>query len=177
MASKKIDHGIKTVETMADGLAKDHQVYANNNDHALTRLVWFVAIAGFALLNVNRLAADIIGEKLTRIQLVLLILPWVFVALSGVVTHYLIGETVAEDNKYYVLMQHTLRAWLAYPPAKPTVKEVLEILNIDETDDDLIVLKKKAAELSEQANTWENITLVGLIFSFLWSVIFPLLLS
>ena len=120
------NRGIETVETFADGLARDHAVLNQNNNSAAARLVWFVAIAGFALLNVGSLANSIIETPLARLHLVVLVFPWALAGLCGIIAHWLNGEVMARDNVYHILKQHSIRAWLANAPQQPSVKEARE---------------------------------------------------
>ncbi len=176
MSSKEstTDHGIETVEIFADGLARDYAILNQNNNSAAARLVWFVAIAGFALLNVGSLANSIIGTPLAQLHFVLLVFPWALAGLCGIVAHWLNGEVMARDNVYHILKQHAIRAWLANAPRQPSVQEVLSIINVDTTDDEVAKRKSAVDKISPAARWWENATFASLIFSFSWSVLFPL---
>jgi len=175
--SRKDDIGITTVQTFADGLIRDRSIVVDNNNSAATRLVWFVAIAGFGLLNVDNLAEAIVGISLTKSQLVLLVLPWALVGLSGVIAHWNLGELGAKDNEYYMMKQHSVRAWLAAAPKNPKINDVLDILNVDETDTEVSSRKKVVEKLAPTASWWEKVTFIFLIISFVWSVLYPLALS
>ena len=168
------DHGIETVKTFADGLVRDHEILTQNNNSAAARLVWFVAIAGFAFLNVGNLANSIIGISLAQLQLVLLAFPWALAALCGIVAHWLNGEVMARDNVYHIIKQHSIRAWLANAPRRTSVQEVLSIVNVDTTDDEVKKRKDAVDKITPAARWWESATFASLIFSFIWSVLFPL---
>jgi hypothetical protein len=171
--SEDLDHGVKTVQAYIDGLSRDYDIVARNNNGVASRLVWFVAIAGFSLLNVGSLANSIVGTPLTEFQLVFLVLPWALVGLAGIVAHWLLGELSAKDNEYHVIKQHSIRSWLANAAQTPSVQDVLDIINVDNTDEEVATRKKAVDKLAPTASWWENATFVTLIFSFAWSVLYP----
>ena len=174
---KTQNFGIETVRTFIDGLGRDYAVISANNNSAASRLVWFVAIAGFALLNVGKLAKGIVGSSLTSGENVLLVLPWAFVGLCGVIAHWLTGELGAIDNNYYMMKQHSIRSWLATAPRNPKIQEVTDILNVDEKDPEVSIRRKAVEKLAPAVSFWEKATFIALLISFAWSVIFPLIIS
>lgn len=108
--------------------------------------------------------------------MLILVMPWAMAGLSGVIAHWLLGEVTARDNVYYVVKQHGIRAFLATAPPQPTVEDVLEVLNIDETNEEVASRKRQVDRISPWATRAERLTFSLLILSFAWSIIFPLFL-
>jgi len=168
-----IDYAIRTIETFADGLTRDFHVIAELNKAAASRLVWFVGIAGLALLNVRSLASAIVGSKLSSNQLLLLSSPWALTAVFGVLAHWSHGELTARDNAYYIVKQHAIRAFLATPERNPKLTEILQILNVDDTDDEVRKRRGRVEQLSKVVTWLERITFGLLLLSFIWSLVYP----
>jgi len=171
------DHGITTVEELSTGLTRDQAIVSDSNKASATRLVWFVAISGFALINFPTLADRIAPSPLTSSQLLWLSLPWVLTAVSGVAAHWLLGDLVIRDNEYYIMKQHSIRAFLANADPKPAITDVLDMINIDDTDKDVARWKSRVRKLTPFVTWLERATFFFLIVSILATVAFPAILS
>lgn len=166
----------RTIETLNDNLRRDFEIIGEVNKNTAARLVWFVAIAGFALLNVSSLANNLIEPDLTSSQQFILVLPWSISALLGILAHWLLGEVTSRDSIYYMVKRHAIRSFLATAPPRPTVQQVLNIIDIDETDQE-IAKKKEAVDRLNPWSVWaERLTFVFLMFSFVWSILFPFII-
>ena len=170
------DYAHATIREFADGLSRDFGVFAEINKGTATRLVWFVAISGFALLNVRDLAEAVARRRFDGILLFLLVLPWVIAAVLGLVAHWLLGDVTAKDTVYYIMKQHAIRAFLATASSHPTIAETLSILDVDDTDKEVASRKKAVEQVSPWADAAEKATFAAIIFSLVWSVVYPLII-
>ncbi len=89
------------VESFADMLGRDHKLASEVRASALSRLVWYVAIAGFMIVNAKPYWEVFRGHSLLGYQIFWLSLPWVATALSAIITHILIDVVTIKDNTYY----------------------------------------------------------------------------
>lgn len=169
--------GIGAIEEFTKGLSRDFKIISESNKGAASRLVWFVAIAGFGFLNIRTFAETALNAELCKTQLILLSLPWALTAVVGIVSHWLLGELIARDNNYYILKQHAIRAFLATARKEPSLEEVLSILNVDDTDNEVKEKKELVAQLHPWVTRAERITFALLLFAFAWSVAFPLFID
>ena len=173
----KSDHGIRTIEEFSAGLSRDQAIVSDSNKGSATRLVWFVGISGFALINFPPLADRLASTPLNSIQLLVISTPWVLTAVLGVLAHWLLGDLVARDNEYYILKQHALRAFLANAEAKPEIADVHEMINVDDTDKDVALLRSRVTRLFPSASRIERATFILLIVSIIVTVLYPTILA
>jgi hypothetical protein len=171
---RRQDHGIRTIEEFSSGLANDFRIVSQSNKDSASRLVWFVAISGFALVNMRSYAEAVSGTPLTRVQLSLISLPWALTAVSGVISHWLLGELIARDNEFHMLRQHAIRSFLANAQPKPSIHEILEILNVDDTDKDVAQRKRRVDALFPWVTWAERATFALLLLAFILSAVLPL---
>jgi hypothetical protein len=175
LRDKPKHYGIRTIEEFSSGLARDQEIVKNINNSVASKLIWFVAIAGFSLLNINSLAERLAGVELGTLQLIIIVLPWVLTAIVGIVAYSLLLEMVSRDNIYYIHKQHEIRAFIANARSTPSLEEVLEVLDIDKTSADVALRKSEVDRISPWVNRFENLSLYLLILSFLISVLLPIL--
>ena len=168
------DHGIRTIEEFSAGLRDDFVIVAQSNRDSAARLVWFVAIAGFALINMKSYAQALVPDALTKLQLIAVSLPWALTAIFGVIAHWLLGDLIARDNEFHMLRQHAIRSFLANAKPKPAIAEILEIINVDDTDKDVAQMKRRVKSLLPWVTRMERITFVMLLLGFGLSVLLPL---
>jgi hypothetical protein len=174
MPDQHQNHGTRTLEEFSSGIAKDFEIVTQSNRDSASRLVWFVAISGFALINMRVYGEAVAENPLTKSQLFLISLPWALTAISGVIAHWLLGELIARDNEFHMLRQHAIRSFLANAQPKPAIAEVLEILNVEDTDKDVALKKRRVNSLFPWVKWAERITFVLLLFGFALSVTLPI---
>lgn len=170
-------HGVRALEVFADSLARDHSMVSEFNRGSASRLVWFVAIAGFGFLNIRSYAESVISQGIDTTYQILLSLPWSFTAIFGIISHWLLGELMARDNDFFMLRQHAIRSFLATAEKEPATSDVLSIIRVDETDQDVAERKRERDSLFPWVQWSERITFALLLLAFLWSAVFPLLVD
>ncbi len=70
------------------------------------RLVWYIGIAGYVLVNAQGTWRVLLGHDLLATDLAWLSAPWTLAALLSLVAHFLTDEWIDRENLYY----HSLRA-------------------------------------------------------------------
>jgi hypothetical protein len=169
------DRGQKVLEQYADGLSRDQAIISEDNKESDTRLIWFVAISGFALLNLPTLADRIASKSLDSTEVIIISIPWAITAIFAVITHWLLGELVTRDHSYYCMKQHSIRSFIANIANKSSMKEVIDIINVDLTDKEVAKYKSLVDNFFPIVLWSERITFLLVIFSFLNSILYPAL--
>jgi len=143
---------------------------------ARSRLVWFVAIAGFAILNGKKIWDPIADGEFTGIALALLALPWAISALLAVITHFIIDEAGVKDDHYYVMKLAAIDLHLeSVKHGDADHMEMIKIIN--DTHPDLAEPKKMSEKWGNAAKWLERTTFFILVAGFLWALIGPFVLS
>ena len=93
---------LEVVESYFQTFSKSREFVSQTRASALTRLVWFVAISGYVLINGEPYWAKLAGKPLNTEQLFILSLPWLFAVFFSVVTHFLVDEVQVRDDKYFI---------------------------------------------------------------------------
>ncbi len=142
---------------------------------ARTRLVWFVGIAGYALLN-SKTYWEALGERqFSKIELFWLSVPWILSALISVITHFVIDEVAAKDN---ILFTKKLAAIdlhrIDIMEGNDNPIELLQIINDKHPDyEDLVISLDNWSGLAK----WlERCAFATLVVGFVWAVVGPLIL-
>ena len=142
---------------------------------ALTRLVWFVAIAGYVLLNAKPLWEALSGHTFSGSGIFWLSLPWVVSAFLGVITHFIVDEVSTRDNVYFTSKKTAVDLHkLKVEEGKEDPNEFIQIMN-----DTFPGIKEAKIALDRYARIgkWlERLTFLSLVFGFIWSLVGPLLL-
>ena len=131
-----------TIETFAEGGSRDWELVSNQNRSVASGLVWYVAISGFALINVNKFAESIAGRSLAGVEVFALALPWALSSLFAIITHTLVTILINNDMKYYRFKQHLFKSLLATNYDSLDAQDVMRVLNADEEDNTVVKLKK-----------------------------------
>lgn len=142
---------------------------------ARTRLVWFVGIAGYALLNAKVYWEALGNRQFSGTELFWLSLPWIVSALLSVITHFVIDEVGIRDDVLFAKKLATIDLHRIHiVEGKENPEEMLQILN-----DTHPVYKDNI----ESVNRWsglakwlERCTFATLVIGFIWAVIGPLIL-
>jgi uncharacterized membrane protein len=158
-------------------LTRDFQVFQDIQKNAANRLVWFAAISGFALVNIHELARAISEAYLSTNQLIIVTIPWALAGLSAITTHWLLGGLIAKDSVYYLTKKHAAQTFLATLVKEPKLEDVLAIIDADKSDQQVAMRKKDVEKASPWVRGMEKLTFALLIVSFLWSVLYPIILN
>ncbi len=142
---------------------------------ARERLVWFVGIAGYAILNA-KVFWDALGNcQFIGIELFWLSLPWVTSALLSVITHFVIDEVVIRDDALFTKKLAAIDLHrIDIEEGKDNPDEMLQIIN--DTHPDYKDTKKSVDRWSSLARWMERSAFATLVMGFIWSVIGPLVL-
>jgi len=142
---------------------------------AQTRLVWFVGIAGFAILNGKALWDALSAGSFSGLPLAFLGAPWVISALLAVVAHFVIDEAAVKDDVYYVTKLAAIDLHLeAIRENKYDPNEGLSIIR--DTHQEIVGPKRQSEAWSKAARWLELASFLFLVVGFLWAFIGPFLL-
>jgi len=166
---------VMLVEAYVDRCRDDYAMASEINKSAQARLVWFVAIAGFALLNARGLAEAVSGTTLGGNQLLLLASPWAITAILGIAAHWTIGDFDFRNMRYQSCRLNRFQAFVALAREEPSDDEVNELL--DEKHEDISKSRSAANKVEPIASWLERLTFVALAAAFVWSIVYPLLVS
>lgn len=142
---------------------------------ARERLVWFVGIAGYAILNAKVYWEALGGRTFTGIEIFWLSLPWALSAFLSVITHFVIDEAGARDDILFTKKLATIDLYkIDIEEGKADLAKILRIFN--DTHPDYIEIKKSSDKWSSFAKWLERITFAALVSGFIWALIGPMIL-
>ena len=165
---------MKVLEGYAERLSKYQELVTSHHESSAARLVWFVAIAGYAFLNVPIYLKSLSDDSVSGIMLVIISAPWALTAVFGVITHWILGELTSKDNQYYALLIGSINSLIVTKGDKTSDQEVLDLL--DGNDSELLDHSKSVKQLDPWVKWMSHLTFFSLCFSILWSVVFVLIL-
>ena len=143
---------------------------------ARSRLVWFVALSGFVILNGKPLWDSIAGRAFTGVPLALLVLPWVIAAFVAVITHFIIDEVKVRDDLYAVKKAAAIDLYLEnLQEGDADPREMLAIIN--DTSGDLKEAKSQSDRYATLARNLERVTFFLILVGFIWSLVGPFVLA
>jgi hypothetical protein len=120
---------VNVLESYAERLSKNQELDASQYESSASRLVWFVAIAGYAFLNVPIYLNAISKDSVRGMMLIIISAPWALTAVFGVITHWILGELASKDNQYYANLIGSIYSLIVKKGDKITDQQVLDILN------------------------------------------------
>lgn len=161
------------MERYLNQLGKFQDNVVRMRSSARSRLVWFVAIAGFVILYGKNLWDPIAGHCFKGIHLAILIIPWIIASIFAVITHILIDEVWLRENKYYV---HKIAEGFIYighlkDSNDINISEFEKI--IKDENEDTSKRKKQMDDMHNIVNCFERFTFVLYGFSILWTFVGP----
>ena len=115
---------IAWAERMVDYHDRLFEVFQRIGNESKSRIVWLVAIAGFAIINMPALTAH---RQPTRPASVVPA-AWVLTALLGAVTHWQFRNRSVAEILTYVAKRELLLAYIANGPQAATMAELNDIL-------------------------------------------------
>lgn len=165
----------QVVESYSRQFATFRSIADQTRSSAKSRLVWFVALSGFVILNGKDLWDSLAEVSFTGKSLAFLIAPWIIAALTAVITHFVIDETGAKDDIFAVKKAAAIDLFLeSLDEGDADPSEMVAIIN--DTDEDLKQAKEKAESSRKIAQLLERITFIVIVLGFFWSLIGPFIL-
>jgi len=167
---------VEIVESYLRVFTGFRDIVESTRDSARTRLVWVVAIAGFAILNGKPLWDQLGRTQFEGILLAALAIPWALSALFAVVTHFIIDEAKVKDDLYFVTKLATIELHLEKERSgQADPANMLAIIN--DTHPSLVEPKRQNDKLANWAKWLERTTFALLILGFVWSMTGPFVLA
>jgi len=161
---------INSVKGFCDQLERHFTLICKTNDSAKTRLVWFVAISGYGLLNVRSFSQAVIGRDVIGYDLIILAVPWAVAGILGIVSHWVLGEFTASESHYHMWRLNKYYAFIAKIGDSASRDQVIKLL--DETEGADPLEKKSRERLYPWAKGLEIATFLVLALSFLVTIIY-----
>jgi hypothetical protein len=169
MSTKDIVESYRTV------FLEGRPMVADLRTSARARLIWFVGISGYALLNAKPYWEAMGQRTFAGPQLIWLSLPWILTALFSVMTHFLIDETGAKDNLYFInklamidLHRMEIAAGVAHS------EDFLRI--VQDNHIDISSLRRSTDRWSTLTRWCERFAFASLVAGFIWAAIGPLVI-
>lgn len=159
-----------TVMSYRGGLQRYQSQAAIIRSNALSRMVWFVAIAGYVMFNGKPfLDAIRCGPTLGKTLLVLS-LPWAVAAVMAVISHFLMDEASAIDVQVHegrLAVIDVLILKIQSGRARP--EDVVQML--DDKEPNVAREKARLKRWGNAAKWAERATFALLLLCFAWSVV------
>ncbi len=161
------------VQSLAESTQRGQEQYKSLAQSSKTRLVWFVGISGFAILNVASVWDEIMINPIEGIDIFWLTLPWLLSVFSALITHFLMDKADIHfskfiNNKLSLIELHKIQV------TNGIIDEKEFKLLLYDNHPDLEILKDNADNWINCINIFETITFGSLVIGFIWAIIFPL---
>ncbi len=154
---------------------KIHQDEIDVNKDEISGLIWYVAISGFAILNIPSYANSIKGGALTGFEIMILSIPWAFTASFGILAHAYQSHIVYVNKLFQTT--HRLYILKILQMNKITDDDFNSVYTYIDKDERLKKLAKQSYWIERVAKIASKMTFLFLILSLLWSVIYPIIFS
>jgi hypothetical protein len=172
MQMPEMDGAIALVKSYEAGFQRARDLASTSNLESSKRLVWFVAISGYGLLNGRGLWEALIGSSLSPAAMFWLVLPWVLAATVAVVGHVLFSKLDEVDSKLYLAKVAALQVLaIRLQTGDGSFEEFKTILEDEHAE--IRPLRKDADRWHRLVlrTEWAAYSLVGV--SVVWSVVAP----
>ena len=172
LLDQPVDRGF--VERYFEQVKRHPELAKGTRRSAQGRLVWFVAISGFALLNGQALWTALMRRTVDGTDLLALAIPWVATALLSIAAHILTDQVEVYDDLAFEVKYASLNVLLdKFDMEQPVSgREFMDIIG-EETDQ-----LREAGERLKPWLTWarrtENWAQVALFISFFWMLVGPM---
>jgi hypothetical protein len=113
---------IEAADRMIEYHDKVFEVVHKLESQSMSRIVWLVAIAGFALINFPGPTAQV------ATSLPSILAPWIITSLLGVITHWEFRNKSVKNLELYMTKRELLMAFVANGPTAATMAELNSII-------------------------------------------------
>ncbi len=115
---------ISSAERMVDYTDRQFEIFQRIGNESKSRIVWLVAIAGFAIINIPTLSAQSVLNWASSLAPA----AWVFTALLGVITHWQFRNRSISEILTYIAKRELLLVYIANGPESATMSELNQII-------------------------------------------------
>jgi hypothetical protein len=164
-----------------------------------TRLVWYVGISGYVLINSKSVWTTIAQREINGMEAFWLLIPWVISALFGAVTYFIADEAFIKKDRHFlrkvtyikslsVGLESDLEYWRQgysrdsieknvvkqMQEHANTLKEMMDIIRDEDPEykESLDVIER----LSSLVSFFDRLTFIFLVIGFIWTIVGPLVL-
>jgi hypothetical protein len=163
------------IKNLGVTLDRHVQVEIETRKAERSRLVWYVAIAGYVLVNAPSSWRILLGHELQPSELLWLSAPWTAAALLGLLAHLATEEWFDRDNLQYYAMRGEIDRLAALPPGKVSHGDVVDVL--DSRKPHLAAAKASAGWWASCAKWLRRATFITLSLAFVWTLLGPTALN
>ena len=146
---------IKAAEQMLAFHDKAHELTHKLENENVSRVVWFVGISGFAILNMPNVFSD--KSSLTFLDF----LPWILTVIFGVMAHWSHRNVSIENYSFFIAKRESLMSFILGGANNATHKKFEEIM-LNKTDV-LQDVSKKLDRASGYASQLERLTFLSFL--------------
>jgi hypothetical protein len=163
------------VESYLVSLNRSYEFISTLLQSTKTRLVWFVGLAGFGLINAQSYWENLAGIKLSDFRVFWFSLPLISSMVFGIITHFLTDELAIKDfahlnSKISMLDLHLIKIEQGNEDANE-----FSLLILDKHPD-LKNVRDQVSKYSLWTRWLERITFFLFLFGFVWIVIGPIVI-
>ena len=115
---------VSSAERMVDYHDRLLEIFQRIGNEGKSRMIWLVAIAGFAMINIPAMSANAIRNWAASVSPV----AWGLTALLGVITHWQFRNRSHAEIRTYISTREHLLAYIANGPESATMAGLNEIL-------------------------------------------------
>jgi hypothetical protein len=166
----------KLLDAFGESILKDQEIIANQNKNTASKLVWYVAISGFAFLNIKTYLEALLGKNVAPINIIIISVPWVLSAMVAVVSHWMLDELNGRLANYFMVKRNAVYSGIAKINENSKYEEVQNILRVDTKIKQVSASWNSVSDLFVWAVRIERASFILLLVSFGWSFIYPLML-
>ena len=163
----------KVLESFAERIVLAQELATSNNKASAARIVWFVAIAGYAFINIPVYLQFLLGEPLDGTMVMEISIPWALTALLGVIANWMMGHLINLDSRFFSSIMIHINSTIVMHEDRLTDQKVLEVINLE--NEEVRKDKKAVDDYVRWVTLVERLTFIFLGFSFIWSAVYPLL--
>lgn len=168
------DDKIKFLTSYAEDKKRSWELVGSINRSNASRLVWFVAISGYVVINLKPFTEAIIDHSLQGWRFLFLVVPWIATAISALLTETLLSIQTTRDSLYYTASLARINAFIVTKADRATQEEFSTLFS---EDDETKKLKRRVEKMASWVRRMEHATFILLVMSFIWVLIGPFCLK
>lgn len=165
---------IKFLTSYAEDKKRSLELVDSVNKSTASRLVWFVAISGYVVINLKAYTENITGQSFQGSPFFFLVLPWVATAICALLTETLLSVQTVRDTLYFTASLAGINVFIATKVDTATQADFSALLNEDNKTTEL---RKRVEKMAFWVRWMERATFILLALSFIWVLIGPFYLK
>jgi len=155
----------------ARSLDRFQETVSDSRATETNRLVWYVGIAGYVLVNAQAQWKILLARDPTAYDLTWLSVPWVVSAITALLAHLATAERIDREHQQFYAMRVAMDSLLVTEnEPKQAVDKLKGILDCSEH----LLKYRTATERWQRMALWlQRLALAAVLFAFMWTVFGP----